>query len=149
MAYSALSPVSAAIFGKLNVSSLKGVYPGTGAGCLGGIKEYIPQPNTYPMIFYELSESDQSGLGQGLSVKKIQLRLHAFSTALGQAENQRIMNQAIALLQFQEPTATGWRVPPIGRPNEVIPIEFAELNGVIVRELVAIFDDIHAGELAA
>jgi len=149
MAYSALSPLSAGIFSKLNTTALKGAYPGTGAGLIGGVKDYVPQSPVYPFAFYELFENDISGLGNGLSVKRVQLRIHIFSQALGMAENQRIMAAAIGLLIFQEPTATGWQIPAIGRPNDVIPIEFSELNGVVVRELVSVWDDIFACEAAA
>jgi hypothetical protein len=149
MAYSALSPLSAGVFAKLNVTSLKGAYPGTGAGCTGGVKDYVPQAPTYPFLWYELSENDISGLGNGPSVKQIQLRLHVFSQFLGMAEAQRIMAAAIGLLQFVEPTATGWQVPAIGRPDDVIPIEFSEINGIVVRELVSIWDDFFACENAA
>jgi hypothetical protein len=64
-------------------------------------------------------------------------------------EAQLIMTTAIGLLQHVSPTATGWQIPAIGRPNEVIPIENSEINGVIVRELVSIWDDFFACENAA
>lgn len=147
--YSSLSPISAAIFARLNVQSLKGSYPATGAGCVGGVRDYVPQPATFPMLFFEVSESDLGGLGTGPTVKRVQLRLHVFSQYLGASENQRIITEAIRLLQHVEPTVTGWQVPAIGRPNDLVPIELSELNGVAVRELVAIFDDIFAGENAA
>jgi hypothetical protein len=148
MPNSALSPVSAGIYAKLNVASLKSAVP-TGAGCLGGVRDYIPQPMTFPFMFYELAERDISGLGQGPSVKQIDLRLHVFSQYAGAIEAQRIMTEAIRLLQFSEPTATGWQVPVVGRPDDVVFIEFSELNGVVVRELVAIWSDFFAVENSA
>ena len=149
MPHSALSPVSAGLFARLNVTSLKGAYPATGAGCIGGVKDYVPQAPTYPFLWYELSETDISGLGSGPDTKQLQLRLHVFSQALGMAEAQRIMAAAIALLKFQQPVAAGWAMPPIERPDNVVPLEFSEINGVVVRELVSIWDGLFADEVAA
>jgi hypothetical protein len=144
--YSALGPVSAGIFAALNVTSLKGTVASGAAGCLGGVHDYIPQAPTYPFLFYKLSEKDISGIGSGPNTKQLQLRLSVFSQYPGDSEMQRIMNVAIGLLQFAEPTATGWTMPKIERPSDVISIEFSEINGVIVRELVSIWDGIFADE---
>lgn len=147
MGSTSLPAVSPAIFGRLNVASLTDAVSSGGAGCTGGVKDFIPQPPPFPFLFYELFERDISGLGDGQSVKQVQLRLRVFSQFLGASEAQRIMAEAIRLLQFQAPTATGWLIPKIGRPNEVIPIEFTEINGVVCRELVSIWDDLFADEV--
>jgi len=149
MPSSALGPVSVGLFTLLNVASLKGAYPGTGAGCVGGVKDYVPQAPVYPFLFFEVSERDLSSLGDGPSVKRIQVRLHVFSQYLGAAEAQRITAEAIRLVQFAEPTATGWTIPKVGRPDDVVMIELSELNGVICRELVTIWEDFFACEVAA
>lgn len=148
MANCALQPVSQAIFARLNVASLTGTYP-SNAGCIGGVHEFVPQAPAYPFLLIELFERDLSGLGSGPSLKQLQLRLHVFSQYLGMAEAQRIMTAAIGLVQFHEPTLTGWNMPRIGRPNDVVPIEASIINGVACRELVSIWDELFADEVAA
>jgi len=145
---SALGPVSVAIFGRLNVASLKAAYP-TGAGCVGGVFENVPQAPTYPFLLYELSlTKDLGGFGEGPDVSQLELRLHVFSTWNGMSEAQRIMREAIRLLKYSAPVAAGYAIPKIGRPQEEIPLPFEELNGVKVRELVTIWD-LYAEEVPA
>lgn len=139
MPNSALQPVSIAVFGLLNVASLKAAQP-TGAGCVGGVTDNPPQGGTFPVLWYEVSERDRSGLGSGDEVKEVELRLHVFSTWMGAAEAQRIMAEAIRLVKHQEPAATAWRVIKIGRPKDVVLLPNEEINGVKVRELVSIWD---------
>lgn len=143
---SALQPVSVAVFGKLNVPSLKAPPP-TGAGCTGGVTDN-PLSGTFPYLWYEVAEDDMSGLGAGLDVKRIDLRLHIFSTYPGMAEAQRIMREAIRLLRFQTLTVTGWQAVKLTRPFDVVPLPFEELNGVKVRELVSLWDLFVAEPLA-
>lgn len=144
---SALQPVSVAIFSRLNVASLKAAVP-AGAGCVGGVFDNVPQGATYPCLFYEVSASDLGGLGQGPDVHQIQLRLHVFSQYAGMAECQRIMREAIRLLKYTAPTVVGYQMPTIGRPADEIPLPFETLNGVLVRELVTIWD-LFAAEVVA
>ena len=136
---SAIGPVSAAIFARLNVASLKAAVP-TGAGCLGGVTDNPPQTPVWPFLWYELSESDLSGLGDGPATSELQLRLHVFSQYQGAVEEQRIMREAIRLLKFTEPTVVGYQVPKINRPHDPgIQLPFEELNGVKCREFVSIW----------
>lgn len=144
---SALQPVSVALFGTLNVSSLKAAVP-TGAGCVGGVTDNPMQGGTFPFLWYELSSTDIGGLGQGPDVAQLELRLHVFSTWNGMAEAQRILREAIRLLKYSEPAVVGYRLVMIGRPFDEVPLPFEELNGVKVRELVAIWD-LFAEEVAA
>lgn len=142
MATSALRPVSDAIFARLNVPSLK-----TGLGITVAIKDFVPQPAPFPFVLYSMAERDISGLGTERAVKSMPLRLHVFSQAQNMGEAQRIMAVAVGLLQFAAPTATGWLIPAIGRPNDVIPVENSEINGVVCRELVSIWDHVYADEV--
>lgn len=144
MAYSALDPLSDGVFAKLNVAALK-----TGLGITVTIKDFVPQPNPFPFLLYVLREKDISGLGNGPSVKQIQLRLHVFSQFQGMQQAKEIMTVAISLLQFQTPAATGWQIPAVGRPSDVIEFGESEINGVVCRELVSIWDDFFACEAAA
>jgi hypothetical protein len=137
---SCLQPVSVGIFARLNVASLKGAYPATGAGCTGGVFDRVPQGATFPNLFYEVSGRDLGGLGQGPDVTQIELRLHVFSTYGGMAEAQRIMREAIRLLKYAEPTIAGYVMPPINRPSDEIALPFEVVNGVAVVELVTMWD---------
>ena len=144
MAYSALDPLSDGLFTKLNVASLRTVGSATVV-----IVDAVKQPAVFPFLLYVLSEKDISGLGSGPSVKQIQLRLHVFSQEKTMKQAQQIMTVAVGLLQHVSPTATGWQIPMIGRPDDVIPIETSEINGIVCRELVSIWDDFFACENAA
>jgi hypothetical protein len=135
---SAIGPVSAAIMGLLNVASLKAAYP-TGAGCVGGVTD-APTGTTFPVLWYELSAHDLGAFGEGPDVTQLQLRLHVFSTQPNMVEAQRIMREAIRLVKYQAPAATGYDIPTIGRPQDEIPLPLETLNGVAVRELVTIWD---------
>ncbi len=145
---SPLQPVAAALFKRLNVASLKAVYPGPGAGCLGGVTDNPAQNPTFPFLWYEITGHDDGGLGQGPDVVRIDLRLHVFSTYPGMAEAQRVMREAIRLLKYSEPLADGYEIPMIGRPLDEIAEPFSTLNGVSVRELVTVWE-LYACEVAA
>ena len=132
---SALQPVAEAILARLNVASLTAATP-SGAGCVGGVTEDPAQGGTFPFLWYEVSGRDIGGLGQGPNVTAIDLRLHVFSRFSGMTEARRVMREAIRLLQYSQPTVTGYTMPMIGRPHDEIPLPFEELNGVKVRELV-------------
>ncbi len=141
MADSSVQAVSAAIFGRLNVASLKGAYPTTGVGCVGGVTDAPgSQGLTFPLLWYEVASHDIGGLGQGPDLAQLELRLHVFSTYSGMSEAQRVMDEAIRLLKYTTPTAAGYRMVQIGRPTDEIPLPFEVLNGVAVRELVTIWD---------
>lgn len=144
MAYSALDPLSDGLFAKLNVTSLK-----TGLGVTVAIVDAVKQPAVFPFLLYVLKEKDISGLGSGPSVKQMQLRLHVFSQAMTMKEAHRIMAVAIGLLQFVSPTATGWQIPAVGRPSDVVELGDSMINGIACRELVSIWDDFFACEEAA
>jgi hypothetical protein len=132
---SALQPVSEALYAVLNVASLKAAHP-TGAGCTGGITEAPGQGPTFPFLWYELRGRDIGGLGAGLDLAEIELRLHVFSQAPGMTEARRIMTEAVRLLKYTQPTVVGHHLVKIGRPLDEVPLPFEEINGVAVRELV-------------
>lgn len=136
---SALQPVAEAVFARLNVASLKAATP-TGAGCVGGVTENPVQGATFPYLWYELSGRDIGGLGRGLDLTQIELRLHVFSTWNGMLEARRIMREAIRILKYTTPIVDGYELVEIGRPLDEISLPFEELNGVKVRELVTVWD---------
>lgn len=151
MSNSALQPVADAIYARLNVASLKNATTASpaGAGCIGGVTEAPAQAPTFPFLFFELSGRDIGGLGQGLDVTQIELRLHVFSTFQGMAEARRIMREAVRLIRYQTLTISGYEMPTIGRPDNEVPLPFEEIGGIAVRELVTVWSSLFASEVAA
>jgi hypothetical protein len=95
MTASALAPVSAAVFAALNVAALLALAP-------GGVSDAIPQPATYPLVFFEVSTSKQLG-GFGTypghkDVPECELRIHVFSAQPNVSEAQGIVNAALGLI---------------------------------------------------
>lgn len=93
--YSALSPVSAAIYATLNVPALTDLVP-------GGVGDVIAQGTPYPLVLFEVSEPRQLGgfgtkPGSG-QLPEMDVRLHVFSQAQNLSEAQGILDVAIGLL---------------------------------------------------
>lgn len=131
MAYLSLAPVSAAVYGKLNVSALTSL--------CAGVYDHIPQGTAYPMVWYEVREpQDVRGFGTS-GLPEVELRVHVFSTYAGSNEAQTIAAKVIELLRDQALTVTGYnhcgRVFYDGTPD----LGMQDINGVIVRELVPLF----------
>jgi len=148
MSNSALQPVAEAIYARLNTHSLKAAYP-TGSGCLGGITEKPAQAPTFPFLWFELSGRDVGGLGQGLDVTQIELRLHVFSQASSLLEARRIMREAVRLIRYSTLTVSGYEMPVIGRPDDEVALPLEEYGGVAVIEVVTIWSSLFASEVAA
>ena len=72
--YSALSPVSAAVYAALNVAGLTALAP-------GGVSDDIGQNTTFPCVLYEVHETAKGGFGtkpgQG-QLPEIDLCVHVF-----------------------------------------------------------------------
>ncbi len=93
--YSALSAVSAAVYGALNVAAVLAIAP-------GGVNDAIPQPTIYPLVFFEVSNAKQLG-GLGTSpghgdVPECEVRIHAFSEQPNVSEAQGILNLCLGLI---------------------------------------------------
>lgn len=142
--FTALEPVSQAVFARLNVAAVKAPYP-TGGGAIGGVTEnpVTSGTTTYPFLWYEVDEDPQAGrhLGPGAGVLVVRLRLHAFSTYPGMRECQRIM--AAAIDQLMPPAAALLTIVGFSHraifDYEATALPFEELNGVKLRELVKDF----------
>ncbi len=131
--YSALSPVSAAVYTALNVAALTSLAP-------GGVSDDIAQLTGYPFVLFEVHEKALGGFGTkpGLGqLPEIDLRVHVFSTFQGYSEAQAVMGQVIALLA-DPPTVTGYRSWAIFH-DQTITLSDQEIAGRKVKELVGLF----------
>jgi hypothetical protein len=132
--YSALDPVSAAIYTTLNVPTLTALAP-------GGVSDQVAQHTTFPCVLYEVSERPVGGIGSrpgaGRRTLEMALRLHVFSTYAGMLEAQQVMAACIGLLSTA-PSVTGYGSWAIFH-DDTIPLSDQVVAGVRVNELVANF----------
>jgi uncharacterized protein DUF3168 len=129
--YSALSPVSAAVYTVLNVAALTALAP-------GGVGDDIAQATGYPFVLVEVHEKALGGFGTkpGLgTLPEIDLRVHVFSTFQGFSEAQRVMGKVLELLK-DPPTVVGYSSWAIFH-DETIALGDESVAGVKVKELVA------------
>lgn len=130
--YSALSPVSAAIYAALNVSALTTLAP-------GGVGDDIAQGTSYPFVLYEVHERTLNGFGSrpgiGNRTLEMDLRLHVFSQFQGFSQAQAVLAKCIQLLATP-PTVTGYGSWAIFW-DDAIPLSAQLVAGVRVNELVA------------
>lgn len=131
MAYSVLSPVSAAVFGKLNVAALLALAP-------GGVVDDVPQNPTFPFVLYEVSEREVGGFGLG-ALPEVTLRVRAYSQYAGMKDAQTIIAKVIELLRFQSLTIMGYDQCGQVFWDDTVTLPNEELNGVKVHEVVANF----------
>lgn len=141
---SALQPVTAALLHVLNVPSLVGPYvPNV---CAGVTQIYDHPPRNvetadFPFVWIELAGEDATrhrGLGRGLWLLELDIRLHTFSIADGMAESERITTEMVRLLRTHDSQTlpvTGWN--PWYQPHDrVVALPFELLAGRPVTELV-------------
>ena len=93
--FSALAPVSAAIYMALNVAALTTLAP-------GGVFDVLPLGTTYPCVLFEVSEQKQFGgfgtqPGRG-HLPEIDLRVHVFSQQPKLSDAQAIVAVVLQLL---------------------------------------------------
>lgn len=100
--YSALSPVSAAIYTALNVAALTDLLQ-------GNVSDVMSQGTAYPTVLFEVSEGQQfGGFGTKPGVRQLpemDVRIHVFSQAQNLSEAQGILDVAIGLLADPPPVA--------------------------------------------
>jgi hypothetical protein len=130
----ALSPVSVAIYAKLNVSALK---PGTWA--LSGIHEgIVPQGAAFPYVWYSVSEDNARGLGRG-GLRQVNLTVHAASTYQGDKQLQQIIGKVVDLLEDAALVIVGYRQGGEVVYHEAVGPFDSTIGGVRCREMVANF----------
>lgn len=132
--YSALDPVSAAVYTTLNVAAVTAL-------ATGGVGDAIEQRTGFPYVLYEVWETNRGGLGSkpgsGQRLLELDLRVHVFDTYLGFKTCQEIMAQVITLLATA-PAVTGYSTGTIFH-DETIPLPGQLVAGVSVSELVGMF----------
>lgn len=132
MAYLALSPVSAAVYAKLNVA---------GMTALVGTRIYdgVPQNPSFPFVLYEVQEQDDRGMGSGYGLPQVEILVHTFSQYVGYYEAQTIAQKAVELLRDVSLTVTGYSHAGKVFYNRTETIPDSELNGIACREVVSRF----------
>lgn len=131
MAYLALSPVSAAVYAKLNVA---------GMTALVGSRIYddVPRAAVFPFVWIEVRERDVRGFGTG-AIPEVELWVHAFSTYQGMKEAQSICQKAVELLRDQALTISGYTQAGLVFYDDTTPLQDQAIEGVKVQELVSKF----------
>ena len=132
MPYSALSPVSVAVYTALNVAGLTALLGST------GVTDDVPQVPVYPFVFYEVQERETRGFGTG-SLPEVDLRVHAFSTVESASEAQGVIAKVIELLKDQALSVTGYTQAGKVFYDETVTLGNEAIAGVKVHELVAMF----------
>jgi hypothetical protein len=129
--YSALSPVSAAIYAALNVAGMLALAP-------GGVGDDIAQGTGYPFVLYEVSETPMHGYGTKPGTGRtleMAIRLYVFSQYDGLSQAQAVMAKAIQLLA-DAPAVAGYGSWAIFH-DETIPVGSELIAGVRVNEIAA------------
>lgn len=135
MAYLSLSPVSAAIYGVLNVGSVTTL-------ATGGVDEGYIRGRSGPRVWFEVREArDVRGFGTG-GLPEVDLDVHIVvpvDAYRGMKLAQDIAQAAIALLRDAAVTVSGYQ--QCGRVvyHETVPLPGEIIEGVVVNELVARF----------
>lgn len=132
--FSALAPVSAAIFNALNVAALLALAP-------GGVSDVVPQNTSYPCVLYEVSDQKQCGgfgtqPGRG-QLPELDVRVHVFSQQQDLSEAQGLVALAISLLATP-PAVTGYGSWAIFH-DQTLDLGDVVVANVTVHEIVAIF----------
>jgi hypothetical protein len=128
--YSALSAVSAGVYGALNVQDLLTLAP-------GGVGDNIPQGSGFPFVLYDVSEAPigqmggRPGTGRTLAIA---LRLYIYTQYAGMSQAQAIAAKCIQLLAHP-PAVTGFDAWAIFH-DETVPVGRDMIAGVVVNELV-------------
>jgi hypothetical protein len=128
--YSALSPVSAAIYSALNVAALLALAP-------GGVGDDVAQGTGFPFVLFDVSETPigqmggKPGTGRTLA---IDLRLHVFTQYVGMNKAQAIAAKCIQLLA-SPPAVSGFDSWAIFH-DDTVPVGRELIAGVEVNELV-------------
>lgn len=130
--YLALSPVSVAVYGLLNVAGLTAL-------ATGGVYDDVPQLPTFPFVCYDVIETSQHAMGGGVGVPEISLRVHVYSTYAGMQQAQGIAAKVIELLRDKAITVSGYRQAGRVFYDETIPFPDEMISGVKCKEIVSMF----------
>jgi len=131
VSYSALAPVSAAVYAALNVAALTAIAP-------GGVCDDVAQSTGFPFVLYDIDEEPQQGFGVQPGVAgwlpQINLTVHVYSQYQGLAEARSVLAKVTELLQQPLPVDgfSSWAIFYDG----AIPIGDELVAGVKCKELV-------------
>lgn len=133
--YSALAPVSAAVYTALNVAAVTNL-------ATGGVFNVIPQNTAYPCVLFECSEAKQlggfgtkPGVGQ---LPEMDVRVHVFSQNIDSLlEAQNIIEQCLKALA-DPPAVAGYGSWGIFH-DSTIDLGDQLIANVTVHEVVALF----------
>lgn len=97
MSYSALGPVSVAVFAALNVAGLTDI-------ATGGVYDCVPQATTFPCVRFTVESGplEFSGLGTkpgSGQLSEIDLRVHVYDTYEGAKYRHQILDKVAELLR--------------------------------------------------
>jgi hypothetical protein len=134
VSYSALAPVSAALYGALNVAALTALAP-------GGVCDDVAQSTGFPFVLYEVTETPRPAFGTQPGIAGastvVDLRVHVFSQYQGLQEAQGILAKVVELLE-QPVAVTGFSSWAIFYDG-AIPVGDELVAGVKCKELVGNF----------
>ncbi|HXG56678.1 MAG TPA: DUF3168 domain-containing protein [Vicinamibacterales bacterium] len=130
MSVLALSPVSASVYGVLNVAALTAL--------VTGVFDDVPQGTAFPYVWYVVDEENARGMGRG-GMRQVNLRVHAVSSYEGQKELHTIMSKVIQLLEDTALTITGYQAAGEVVYRETVAPFQSMIDEVQVRESVAQF----------
>jgi hypothetical protein len=135
--FSPLAPVGDAVFARLQDATLDAMAP-------GGVHTDVPPDPGYPFVWVEVFEDTQLG---GLGTKpgtgalpEIDLRLHVFQSDHGTMRDAQLVMARVLFLFFddtQPPLAVDGYATCAIFHDRTVPLPDEEINGVKVRELVA------------
>lgn len=132
MAYSSLSPVSAALYTTLNVAGMTAL-------ATGGVGDDIAQKAGWPFLLFEVFERTVPTMGTRPGTGRMvecEIRLHAFAKGESQKSAQLVLAKAVELLATA-PTVTGYSSWAIFH-DDAIPLGDVEVAGEKVKEIVQI-----------
>ncbi len=132
--YSALGPVSAAVFAALNIAAITTLAP-------GGVNDVIPPGTPYPLVLFGVSDAAQMGgfgtkPGRG-QFPEMRLRVHVFSQDTNLSTAQAIVEQVIAALA-DPPAVSGYGSWAIFH-DQTVDLGDQVVANIVVHELVADF----------
>lgn len=130
----ALEPVSAAIYGALNVAALTAL-------ATGGVTDDPQQGQAFPFVSYELiEEAELGGFGSRSgtdTLPLIELRVHVFTQTPGWTAANAIMAKVKDLLKTA-PTVSGYASCAIFH-DRTVPLPDEQIAGKKCKELVGFF----------
>lgn len=133
MAYSALSPVSAAVYSTLNVAGLTALVSTR-------IYDNPPQNPTFPCVFFTVRERRIGSMGPASGgPDELELRVYVYTASQSTKDAQTITQKVKELLRDKALTVTGYTQAGRVFHEDTLEPTLEEITGVRVLEQVSIF----------